>query len=206
MVSGAYHQSWSALLEAARAGDDAALGRICHQLRQYLVLTAAGDLGTDLQSKLDASDIVQQAMLEACRDFASFRGGSEEEFRNWLRRLVRNSMIDATRRYRETRRRDLSREIPLDDPRRRVAPIDNDPTASSCFRRRETDEELLRAIASLPEQKRRVIELRHRDRLSYDQIAVELNITIDAARKLWSRTVELLRQQMTAANGQSRSH
>lgn len=187
---------WTELLASARGGDDDALGQICERLREFLNRIAGGKLSDDLGAKLGASDIVQQSMLEACRDFDSFRGSSELEFRTWVKRLVQHNLIDAARGYRGTQSRDTSREIPLGEPGNLRELDGNQKTASSIVRRRETDEQLLRALAELPDDRRRIIELRHREGLPYAKIAVKMGMTEVAARKLWSRTIETLREHM----------
>ncbi|QDU54826.1 sigma-70 family RNA polymerase sigma factor [Aeoliella mucimassa] len=188
---------WSALLAQAREGDSNALGEICERLRDYLLLMAAGDLGADLTPKLGASDIVQETMLEACRDFDAFRGTSEAEYRKWIRRLLDRNLIDAARGYRDAQRRQTSREVPLDQQGLRTGIVASDKSASSLFRRGESDEELLRAIGRLPPNQRQVIELRHRQGFSYAEIAAELGTTVVAARKAWSRAVAALAKELT---------
>ncbi len=197
---------WDELLAAARQGDDFALGQMCERFRAYLLLLATSDLGDDLRAKLGASDVVQQAMLDVCRDFETFRGNSEAEFRSWIKRLVQHNLIDTNRSFRQTERRKTSRETPIDQTTQRLDFKGDAKTASSILQRRETDEQLLRAISRLPEKHRRIVELRHRDGLSYAEIAAQMGMTEAAARKLWSRTLQSLRSELTVdeATGRNR--
>src|SRR5436305_14886278 len=48
-----------------------------NQYRDWLRLLARLQIDTRFQGKFDASDIVQQTLLEACRDLPKFRGRSE---------------------------------------------------------------------------------------------------------------------------------
>lgn len=190
--------NWNALLAAARDGDDAALGEICERLRAYLLLTAASDLGKELAPKFGASDIVQETMLEACRDFRSFKGSSEAEYRVWIRRLLERNLIDSARSYREAQSRSVGRELSLDQTIGQTEqPGRETQTASSIFSRRETDELLLRAVVRLPSKQRQIIEMRHRQGLSYPEIAAALNMTETAVRKTWSRTVQKLSRELS---------
>ncbi|QEG33577.1 RNA polymerase sigma factor [Bythopirellula goksoeyrii] len=193
-------EDWPALLAAARNGDDEALGQVCEQLRHYLWIMADNGLGTDLQAKLGASDVVQDTMLDAVDDFRSFRGRTEAEFRAWIKRLIEHNLIDSARRFRDTQARDTSREVSAEELDCGAGEM---RSASSLIRRRETDEELLRAIAKLPPRQRQIIELRHRQGLTYQEIAKQLEMTEVAARKLWSRTVEQLRDQLTSDHASS---
>src|SRR5437016_14458881 len=77
-----------ALLEAARAGDRAARDRLFAGCRDYLCLTARARVESWLRAKADASDLVQQTLLEAHRGFDQFHGATEAEFLGWLRRIL----------------------------------------------------------------------------------------------------------------------
>lgn len=200
---------WSQLLEAARNGDDDALGQICQRFREHLLLTADNDLGGDIRGKFGASDVVQQSMLEVHNDFRRFAGKSEAEFRRWITRLVERNLIDASRQYRQTKRRDIAREIPITSNRSRrnytsgrnlnqseLALTAREGTASGIVSRQEDDQALAAAINQLSCRQRQVVELRHRQSLSYAQIADQLNTSETAARKTWSRAVEQLRQTL----------
>jgi RNA polymerase sigma-70 factor, ECF subfamily len=191
--------SWLELIQAARKGDDAALTEIWQQLRSYLLIFASNRLDVGLKGKLDASDIVQQSLLEAHRDFGTFRGQSEEELKAWISRLVIHNLQDAGRRFRQSQQRSLEKEVAW-SAEAELSMIMDQPSPSSLVRRRETDDELLRAVAELPERSQQVLELRHRMGLSHAEVAQELGMTEEAARKLWSRTVEQLQKRLTARN------
>ncbi|TWT78561.1 RNA polymerase sigma factor [Posidoniimonas polymericola] len=193
-------RTWDELLIAARNGDDDALGAICQRLYGYLLVVARRGIGSDLAAKVGASDVVQQSMMEAHQDFARFDGANEEEFRAWIGLLLQRNLQDVGRRYRGAARRDIGREIGIDS--RQTLPIaSSEPNASRIARRRETDEELARAVEGLPPRQRQIVELRHRDNIPYDQIAAQLATTEEAARKLYSRAVIKLRQKLIPTDG-----
>lgn len=188
---------WADLITAARAGESQALGIVFERLREYLLLTVNQQLGSEVQAKCGASDIVQRTFLDVQQDIKRFKGTSEAEFKSWLRCLVKHNLIDATRKFKETKRRDISREISIDNGEKQHALPAPVKTPSSLLRRRERDEELLRVVASLPWRKRRLLELRHWQGLEFSEIAKDLQMTEAAARKLWSRTVQSLRIELT---------
>src|SRR5262245_334634 len=74
-----------ALLERARAGDSEALGSLLQAFRMYLRVLVHAVRGPDPSPAGDDSDLIQDAIVEAVRGFASFRGTTLEEFRGWLR-------------------------------------------------------------------------------------------------------------------------
>src|SRR5438128_11691435 len=103
------------LLQEARGGDAATLGRLLEVYRRYLALLARVQIGRHLQGKADASDIVQETFLEAHRNFANFRGSSEAELIQWLRQILVGNVADLLRRYLGTRGRDVRLERGIAD-------------------------------------------------------------------------------------------
>src|SRR5262245_43911851 len=100
-------------LEAARGGSREALGRILDGYRAYLLLIADQELDPKLQAKGGPSDLVQETFLEAQRDFAGFHGNTDGELRAWLRQLLLHNLANWARRYRDTDKRRVDREVAL---------------------------------------------------------------------------------------------
>jgi RNA polymerase sigma-70 factor, ECF subfamily len=186
-------------LQAARTGSREALGRVLDGYRAYLLLIADRELDVSLQAKGGASDLVQETFLEAQRDFDGFHGSSDGELRAWLRQLLLHNLANWVRRYRDAAKRQLDREVRLPPGGSSeaggdlIAPI---PTPSGWAMAGEQDLELQRAMEHLPEDYRRILELRYRDELSFDAIAEQMQRSAGAARKLWLRAVERLREEL----------
>ena len=87
------------LLEQARAGDDAALGRLLELYRNYLRLMARSLIGGALRAKFDSSDVVQEAFLKAHADFKGFLGQGEPELVAWLRSILVHRLADLARHH-----------------------------------------------------------------------------------------------------------
>src|SRR5690348_12194832 len=102
-------------LAAARAGSLEALGQALEACRGYLLLIAQRELSPELLAKGGASDLVQETLLDAFQAFGRFHGDSEEQLRQWLRRLLLNNLLDFSRQFRDTAKRQLGRESPLND-------------------------------------------------------------------------------------------
>jgi RNA polymerase sigma-70 factor (ECF subfamily) len=190
------------LLRRARAGDEDARGRLLEAYRSYLALLARLQLGRDLQGKVDPSDLVQEAFLEAHRDFGHFQGRTEAELLAWLRRLLATSQADQVRRYRRTRRRDLRLERQL------AAGLDQSSQAlerglvapgsspSGHAGRREDARRLAEALERLPADYRDVLLLRHFQGLTFPAIARRLGKTLDGVKNVWLRGLARLRRLM----------
>jgi RNA polymerase sigma-70 factor (ECF subfamily) len=188
----------SELLRRARAGDPSARGRLLEAYRGYLMLLARVQLGRDLRGKVDASDLVQEAFLEAHRDFAQFQGQTEAELLSWLRRVLATGLADELRRYRGTRRRDirLERELAAELERssqaleRSLVAPGSSPSARA--ERREDARRLAEAMERLPADYRDVVLLRHFHGLSFPEIARQLDRTVDGVKNVWLRSLARL--------------
>src|SRR5262245_46387411 len=101
------------LLRQARAGDRDALGRLLELYRNYLGVLARVEIGRRLQGKVDDSDLIQDAFLEAHRHFGQFRGTTEAELIAWLRQILAGRLGRTVRRYFGTRRRNVHLEQEL---------------------------------------------------------------------------------------------
>src|SRR5438128_10963899 len=71
-----------------RNGQPQRLGELLERYRNYLKLLARAQIDLFLRRRIDASDVVQETFLDACRDFQQFRGGTEAELRAWLRKIL----------------------------------------------------------------------------------------------------------------------
>src|SRR5438094_283860 len=100
-------------LPAARAGSREALGKVLEAARHYLVSIARQELDPDLRAKNSPSDVVQETFVEAQRAFGQFQGDTEDELLAWLRQLLLHRVGKLRRRYRDTQKRRLTREVAL---------------------------------------------------------------------------------------------
>lgn len=200
--------SMAECIEAARNGSPEALGRLMEICRQYLLLVANQEINAELRPKGGASDLVQETFLEAQRDFAGFRGGNERELMSWLRQILLHNVANFSRQYRQTEKRQLSREISLggDESGARFVHRNYPAKALSPVASAVQSEERLileRALSRLPTHYAQVIEMRHQEGRSFEEIGVALNRSADAVRKLWSRAIELLQDELDTETRQA---
>jgi RNA polymerase sigma-70 factor (ECF subfamily) len=192
--------SFEVLIEQARGGCAKAAGMLFDQCRGYLLAIANQRLDEQLQAKMGGSDLVQNTLMHAHRDFAHFRGRSEAELLAWLRRILLNEAARANREFLETAKRDVSREVAFgrqDGSRGRGSwlPADVD-TPSRQAAAEEEDARLEQALERLSAPHRRVIELRNRDLHTFAEIGARMDISEERARRLWARAIERLRRDL----------
>jgi len=185
-------------VKAARDGDAEALGQLLDHCRAYLLLVAEKEFGADLRGKEGASDLVQETFVRALKAFSHFQGNEESEVLAWLRQILMNGVVDFARRYRNTQKRQIDRERSIDGDssveslKEQLAGDLTSPSGQAMAR--ERDVQLEQALEELPEHYRQVILMRHRDNLSFVQIAALTEMSDNAARKLWWRAVKRLEQ------------
>lgn len=187
---GSGRNSWKDLIDAAKKGDDAAMNLIVSKLSVYLTSIARTHRCQLVQAKFGNSDVVQQTLLEGCKNLEQFSGSSEFQLEAWFKQILIRNFIDFIRRYRETEFRDVSREANVDDHNLSQA-IDLTPSRQIMLR--EDELELIRAIEALPDRDRFVIEARHHWHWPYSKIANELQISEQAVRKMNSRALQRLK-------------
>jgi RNA polymerase sigma-70 factor (ECF subfamily) len=187
------------LIERARAGEHAAREELFERCRPYVRLLARAQVETWMRAKLDASDLVQQTLLEAHRAFPEFQGGTEGEWLAWLRMILTHNTQDFVRRYRQTDKRAVSREVSLDAPAGGLSgsfardPSDPDAqTPSQALVRQEQELALASAIGRLSPDHQEVILLRNLQRLPFDEVAARMDRSRPAAQMLWMRAIKQL--------------
>src|SRR5262249_52141682 len=173
------------------------------EYRASLRLLADVQLDPRLRGKLDPSDVVQQTLARAHEKGGQFRGTSEAQRAAWLRQILANQLAAAVRRYLDAGKRDAARERSLhaavEDSWARLAAEQPAPSE-----RAVRHEELLRlaaALAGLPEDQRRAVELHHLHGLPLEEVARELGRSESAAGGLLRRGLKRLRELMREPTG-----
>src|SRR3954452_13186247 len=98
------------LLHRAAAGDAAAVDDLLAGHRDPLRRAVELRLDPALARRVDASDVVQDVMIEAHRRLGEYLLNPVMPFHLWLRHLAKDRLIDAHRFHRQAQRRSLDRE------------------------------------------------------------------------------------------------
>lgn len=172
----------------------------------YLRLLAGLQLGPRLRAKLDESDVVQQALLQAHANRGQFQGRTEAEWLAWLRAILANAMAAAARRF-GTEARDLGRErsleagLELSSSRLESMLAADQSTPSELASRGEEVLRLAKALASLSQDERRVVELHHLQGVPVAEVAVSLGRSRPAVAGLLFRGLKRLRELLREQDG-----
>jgi RNA polymerase sigma-70 factor, ECF subfamily len=155
--------------------------------RMFLDLRARLGLPACLRGKLDASDVVQETLLQAHEKLDQFRGHTEGQLAGWLRTILKNTLALAARRF-QVEARDIHREQFLESglEDQQLTPDEN----------ALHDEQLLRladALANLPPDQRRALELHHLDGQSVAEVADHMGKSKEAVVGLLFRGLKKLR-------------
>ncbi len=188
------------LLDQVRGGDADAVNRLLERHRNAIRRMIDNRMDRVIERRVDASDIVQDVMIEANRRLGDYLANPTMPFRLWLRHMARDRLIDAHRRHRVAASRSLDREVPLvthdaelsaDDGFAAVADRDLTPAAAATWH--ELERRFAAAVERLDDDDRRIVLLRHFEHLSTAEAAEVLGLTKPAAGMRYLRAMRRLR-------------
>ena len=168
------------------------------RLPRYLHLLARMHLDRRLRGKLDASDVVQQTLLQAHQALDGFRGHTEGEWAAWLRQILARNLAHAVRDLGRDKRdveRERSLEAALDESSARLEAW-LAAEQSSPSERAGRNEQLLRlaeALAELPEEQREAVVLHYFQGCSLAEIGRHLGRSTGSVSGLVYRGLKRLR-------------
>jgi RNA polymerase sigma-70 factor (ECF subfamily) len=189
-----------ALLGQAKAGEKYAFDRLfalCEgQLRRFVDLR----LDPKLRPRVDASDVVQEAHLEAVRRLDDFLENPTLPFKLWLRQITLDRLLMMRRRHVGAARRSLAREAALPDGSSCALAwqlVAAHSTPSQQAGREELARRVREAVARLAEADREIILMRTFESLSFEEIAQLIGVEAAAARKRHGRALLRLHKILT---------
>ena len=189
------------LLDDARKGEPGAVDRLLGEFREPLRRVIDLRLDPVLARRVDASDIVQDVLIEANQRLTEYLKSPDMPFHLWLRHLAQDRIIDTHRRHRLAQRRSVDREQPIarpawdDESSHSLAAqlVDVERTPASEAVQAELARRLAAAVNELSEDDREIILMRHHELLSNQEAAAALGLTEAAASMRYLRAVRRLR-------------
>jgi RNA polymerase sigma-70 factor (ECF subfamily) len=197
------------LLQRAAQGDQAAWGallvRSCERLRRMVALR----LDRRLQGRVDPSDIIQEAYIDASARLAEYARQPDMPFFLWLRFLTGQRLLRVHRQHLGAEMRDVAREVSLYRgalPAATAAALaaqllGRDTRPSEAAVRAERGIRLQEALNSMDAIDREVLALRHFEQLSNAEAARVLGLQESAAAKRYVRALKRLRLILDARPG-----
>jgi RNA polymerase sigma-70 factor (ECF subfamily) len=188
------------LLDAVGEGDQSALGHLLGRHRAGLVAFVDWHLDPRLRTRVDPSDVVQEAQMEVVRRMDDYLRRRPMPFHLWVRRTAYERLLNLRRDHRRRARRSVDREVPWPERSSLILArplVSGAPSPSRALERREFAERVSRAVGELAEADREVLLMRHAEELPYEEIACLLDIEPATARKRYGRALIRLQKVLT---------
>ena len=156
-----------------------------------------------LQQRVDASDVIQEAYLEAYTRWPEYQDNPEVPIPVWLRFLTRQKMVQTQRHHLGVQARDPRRERALRQKPSSTSPCAT-PLASEstvpplAAETAEMRDHLRDGLNELDNTDRQVLLLRHFRQLKNAEVAALLNLSEKAASKRYFRALGRLKKVMSA--------
>lgn len=197
------------LIERARTGDREALSALLARHRNRLRRMVEMRLDTRLQSRLDASDVVQEAYVDVAERLEEYLRDPKLPLFLWLRLVVGERLIRLHRHHLGTQMRDAGREVSL---YRGALPAASSAALAAQLLGRHTSptqaavraERILRvqeALNALEPVDREILSLRHFEELAAAETAQVLGIEESAAAKRYFRALKRLKETLASLSG-----
>jgi RNA polymerase sigma-70 factor (ECF subfamily) len=189
------------LLAAAGNGEAAAVNNLMDRHREALRKMVNMRLDRAVAARVDASDVVQDVLLEASQRMSDYVKNPSMPFHLWLRQLAKDRLIDMHRRHRAAQRRSVDREQRLNANYSDQSSLDlagqlrdHELTPAAATIRRELETRFMTALQDLAEDDREIILMRHQEHLSNSEVAEALSLSQPAAGMRYLRALRRLRE------------
>lgn len=205
------HESQSSefLIDRAKAGDASVLGDLLSIHHERLLRIVSLRLDRRMKGRLDASDVIQDAFMEATVRFGEFVSQDRMPFFLWLRFITMQKLCELHRRHLGAKIRDAGREISLYNgpyPEATSAVLaaqllGRQTSPSQAAARAETKLRLEQALNEMEPMDREVLALRHFEQLTNTEASQVLGITDSAASNRYVRAVKRLKEVLKHDGG-----
>jgi len=185
------------LLEQVRAGDQKSRGQLLDRHRAYLRRLVEVRLDPKMAARVDPSDVVQEAQLEAVRRLDGYLQEPPMPFRLWLRQIAYDRLLMLRRHHVQAARRSVERDVAISDQSSLFLAqqiLASGSTPSQQAVQRELVRRVQRALTELPEGEREVLVMRNLEGLTNRETAQVLDIDPATASRRYGRAVMRLRE------------
>ena len=185
--------------EKALKGDQAAFARLFDGYRDRLRRMVVLRMDVRVRPRFDASDVVQEAFVEAVRALPKYVEEAKIPLFLWLRMVTGDRLAKLHRTHLGTAKRNAGREVALGQ---------HFPDASSVYladqlagqftsvdhglKQQDTQRKLEDALNSMDPNDREIIAMRHFEELSTEEISLVLDMTRSGVLKRYTRAIRKL--------------
>jgi len=194
------HEVTQQLVRAAADGNPEATNQLMERHRKALRRLVQFRLDRQIARRVDASDVVQDVLIEANRRLRDYAAENKMPFHLWVRQLAKDRMIDLHRRH-HAQRRSVAKEQPLaaggfsDKSSLDLAAQlkDHELTPAAATIQKELEERFLAALDQLEEQDREIIVMRNIEHMGNGEVAEALGLQSAAAGMRYIRAIRKLK-------------
>lgn len=190
------------LLQNIKDGDPDAINRLLERHREALRRMVDMRLDARIRQRVDASDVVQEAMMEANRRMPTYIENPAMPFHLWIRQIATDRLIDQHRRHVVSQKRSVDVErapvvaANLDHSTIQFAPQlqDRELTPAAAAIRAEMQRRFESAIEEMDEHDQEILVMRHFEKLSNQEVAQALGLSEPASSMRYLRAVRRLKK------------
>ncbi len=197
------------LVSRAAEGDSGALAELMGRYSDRLKRMVQLRMDHRLQGRTGASDVVQEALIEAARRLSDYQRNPPMGFFLWLRALTAERLLNAHRAHLGTQKRDVSRDVSL---YRRAMPAAHSvslarqlmgdfTSPTQAIQRAETQLLVQEVLNRMNPIDREILVLKYFEQLTTSEVASELGIKRSTAGKRYIAALKRLKQELSAIPG-----
>lgn len=194
----------NSLIEKACAGDDSVVAELFELYRERLKRLISLRMHPQMKSRLDASDVLQDAYIELARQLPKYAEEKEIPFFVWLRMIVVDSLKRLQRQHLKAEKRTAYREVDLASMPVSDASVLNLASQlagqfTSVDRnliKEEIQRKLMDALERMEVNDREIVAMRHFEELSTQEIAELVGLTRSGVLKRYTRAIERLQESV----------
>lgn len=186
------------LLREVAAGDTSSANILVERYRKRLKAMVHARMDKRLQGRFDASDVVQDALVEAHRRLADYAQTQPIAFYPWLRQLTFDRLVDLHRRHLTAAKRSVEREMPDTSSQALVTFLaDSRYSPLKDVLREEMRDRIQAALDDIPASAQEVLMLRFVEQLSVQEASEVLGVTESALKSRQLRALKVLSQHLS---------
>ena len=184
--------------ELLKRRDQESIEELLRRYRPLLRAIVVGEIEPTLRSKVDASDLVQEACLEVAKSIDQIQSTKSPQFFSFLRQIVIHKLSDVRRRFLLSHKRNARRESSV--TQHRLENLEKVHQDNPNVLEQLINEELLNrtrvVMATLPLEVKKMLDMRFVRGMTYLEIGQKLNRSEDDVRMFIKRWLMRIKDEI----------